>query len=430
MWTSVRLALLVLAAALAINYVEPLPALLNRLWVHAQAIELPDILAATGPPRAESSASLNPTITSTVSSSPAPVAQSDAPQHVFTSSSKRASFRRRLVAVGDLHGDFPNAQRVLKMAKVIDDRGVWSGETDVFVQTGDIVDRGPDTLILYEMMEKLRGQALQAGGQVTSTLGNHEVMNAIGDWRYVSQQEIQTFGGVASRQAMLAKGWVGRAWKQNYTVAARVPLHPSAGIVNADYEPSSTASALSHAALAVCHGGFAPTYPELAPFPSRINELGATLLARLQDQRPQPRPHPPAPYPGLPQGTTPQEQRLYGEDGPLWYRGWAHNPDDFVCRTVDEVLHRLGTRRMIMGHTPDFEKIVSRCGGKIVIIDTGISRAYGGAISALEIVYTLEPVEGEEEDAWTEREILTALYESGPVLLADDTRVIRGDFSA
>jgi hypothetical protein len=35
------------------------------------------------------------------------------------------------------------------------------------------------------------------------------------------------------------------------------------------------------------------------------------------------------------------------------------------------VLKRTGTRRMIMGHTPDFEKIVSRCGGKIVIIDTG-----------------------------------------------------------
>lgn len=244
----------------------------------------------------------------------------------------------------------------------------------------------------------------------------------------MSQPEIKTFGGVEKRQAMLATGWVGRAWAQNYTVAARVPFHPSIGRSNDDYVPSDSASQLSHAALAVCHGGFAPTFPNLAPFPSKINALGSTLLKRLQEQ-PQPRPHPPGPYPGLPQGTTVEEQRLYGEDGPLWYRGWAHNPDDVVCATVDAVLDKLGARRMIMGHTPNFEKIVSRCGGKIVIIDTGISRAYGGALSALEIAYSLDSI-GDSKDEWMEREVLSALYESGPVLLADDIRVIKGDFSA
>jgi hypothetical protein len=64
-------------------------------------------------------------------------------------------------------------------------------------------------------------------------------------------------------------------------------------------------------------------------------------------------------------------RRLYGSDGPLWYRGWALDDEDKVCAAVDAVLQKTGTRRMIMGHTPDFEKIVSRCGGKIIIIDTG-----------------------------------------------------------
>jgi hypothetical protein len=51
------------------------------------------------------------------------------------------TFRRRIVAVGDLHGDLPNAQKVLKMAGVVTEAGYWSGNVDFFVQTGDIIDR-------------------------------------------------------------------------------------------------------------------------------------------------------------------------------------------------------------------------------------------------------------------------------------------------
>ena len=47
----------------------------------------------------------------------------------------------RIIAVGDLHGDIGNAQKVLEMARVVDSDGNWSGEVDVFVQTGDIIDR-------------------------------------------------------------------------------------------------------------------------------------------------------------------------------------------------------------------------------------------------------------------------------------------------
>lgn len=50
-------------------------------------------------------------------------------------------YRRRIVAVGDLHGDLPNARRVLHMANVVDKEGHWSGGVDFFVQTGDIIDR-------------------------------------------------------------------------------------------------------------------------------------------------------------------------------------------------------------------------------------------------------------------------------------------------
>jgi hypothetical protein len=178
--------------------------------------------------------------------------------------------------------------------------------------------------------------------------------------RYVYPSEIKTFGGVAERQTMLSTGHIGRAWAANYTTTSRLPLHPSLGDPNDDFPPSAGSLAdglpapLSHAAYSFVHGGLSPNYPQLSPFPSAINAIGQTLLRKLQ-HRVQPPPHPPNSYPGLPSTTTLEEQALYGSEGPLWYRGWATKDEDDVCREIDPVLNRTGTRRMIMGHTPNFE---------------------------------------------------------------------------
>jgi 3',5'-cyclic AMP phosphodiesterase CpdA len=69
------------------------------------------------------------------------------------------------------------------MVKIIDDSSTWIAGNDILVQTGDIVDRGPYALGIYQLMGELRSQALLTGGQVVSIMGNHEVMNALGDWR-------------------------------------------------------------------------------------------------------------------------------------------------------------------------------------------------------------------------------------------------------
>lgn len=81
----------------------------------------------------------------------------------------------KIIAIGDLHGDYQNALRTLKMAGLVDGEANWIAGQTTFVQTGDIVDRGDDTIILYEMMIRLKSQAKEAGGLVVPLLGNHEV---------------------------------------------------------------------------------------------------------------------------------------------------------------------------------------------------------------------------------------------------------------
>lgn len=341
------------------------------------------------------------------------------------------AFVRRVVAVGDLHGDFGNALKVLEMSGVIDKEGGWTGLIDFFVQTGDIIDRGDDTIKLFSYMDKLRDQALAVGGMVLSHLGNHEWMNVIGDWRYVYPSEIETFGSAEAREKMITTGRIGKSWATNYTATSRLPLHPSLGSPNTDYDPSFS-SPISHSALSFVHGGLAPTYPDLTPYPSKINEISSSLLRKLQTRK-FPPVHPPNPYTGLPKTATKEENRLYGGDGPLWYRGWALDQDEGVegglCDRADAVMEKIGVRRLIIGHTPDFEKIVSRCGGKVIIIDTGISHAYGGVLSALSITYSLTPLPPTQdgEPRWKERETVVAIYPDRQDLLADDVREVTGD---
>lgn len=75
--------------------------------------------------------------------------------------------------------------------------------------------------------------------------------------------------------------------------------------------------------------------------------------------------------------------------------------------------------------------IVARCNGKIIIIDTGISHAYGGALSALSIHYTLIPIADDGAGGpqrWTEKEVISALYPDAQEVLVVDEREIIGDF--
>lgn len=241
------------------------------------------------------------------------------------------AFRQRIVAVGDLHGDIHNAKKVFRMARLIDKRDAWAAGSDIFVQTGDIVDRGGYAIDIYKMMQRLRGEAAAEGGKVVSVMGNHEFMNALSDWRYVTPLDIKQFGGSQQRrEAMSIDGWLGQEWLANYSVTARVPMSP--------FPDAPT--------LSFTHGSLRPSFSNLTPYPDAINKLGHVLLTRAMTPPLAP-PYPPNPYQGLPEGTTKDEQELYGGGGPLWARGLAEGPEDTVCKWAKEIKEKIGVRRII-----------------------------------------------------------------------------------
>jgi Calcineurin-like phosphoesterase len=73
---------------------------------------------------------------------------------------------KRVIAVGDLHGDYESALAVLYVSGVIDEKGDWKCQGCIVVQTGDFVDRGPQTKKVIEMLQRLQEEALQFDSEV------------------------------------------------------------------------------------------------------------------------------------------------------------------------------------------------------------------------------------------------------------------------
>ena len=57
----------------------------------------------------------------------------------------------------------------------------------------------------------------------------------------------------------------------------------------------------------------------------------------------------------------------------------------------------------------------------------GISHAYGGALSALSVEYTLTPFWSNGRKIWSEKEVVTAIYEDWNDVLVDESRTTLGD---
>ncbi len=371
----------------------------------------------------------------------------------------------RIIAIGDIHGSIDGLKSILKVTGLIDGNNRWTGGRTQLLQTGDYTDRGEGTRAVLDLLMALEPQAKAAGGRAFALLGNHEVMNLIGETRDVTREIFATFADANSEKKRQA------AWENYARLAAQK---------TAKGEPVAAVYAQTREAWLTTHPpGFAEYMEAFSPrgrygawlrgkpivtevagnvfmhaginpasAPEKLEDLNLQVRAeikrmdqfveRLIDLKLATREFTlteilqvATAEIGLAnaiiaaardEGKEPDRKRLnvpllmeaqdilkvdswvsINSEGALWYRGLATEKDDPAGGPFAALLQKYGAKRFVTGHTPQQSRSITvRFGGRAVLIDTGmLTSVYRGRASALEI-------SGDK---------LTALYEDGKVPL-------------
>jgi hypothetical protein len=343
-----------------------------------------------------------------------------------------------VVAIGDVHGDFDDFAALLQRTGLTDKQNHWAGGKATFVQVGDLIDRGPKPRDVMNLMMALEKEAPGAGGRVVSLLGNHEVMNMMGDLRYVTVENFASYADSNSANRQKAAYQQYAKWRSTHpqllaelpqpmeiTETEWITRHPVGFVEHAEaFGPNGVYGkwVRSHAALAevndvvFLHGGIDPGLAHLKvdtmnghvrdeiksfdeakqflvdkniilPF-FTLQEMTAAVQAEITAERK-------SQVPVDPQGQARMVQFLgYGSwlsvavDGPLWFRGYDKWTDDEGMAQIGKILEALEAAHIVVGHTVQKGgSIRPRFGNKVFLIDTGMLSTYypGGRASALEI---------------------------------------------
>jgi len=345
-----------------------------------------------------------------------------------------AAAQTRIVAIGDVHGAFPEFESILKETGLLDAKrgagGGWTGGNTVLVQLGDLVDRGPQTRDGLDLMMALqRTTEKQKKGKVVALLGNHEVMAMTGDLRYVSPEDYQSF---ATSQSEKVRQNAYRDYlsfiashsdtEQPVSQQKWMADHPLGFFERRDaFGPQGVYGhwlrqhdiVYQNGDVAFVHGGLSPTLSfdsigdlndemksALSAFDSGWQSLAKAgviwrymtfdeAILEIQKERA-----------ALPMRETENTKLkdelekfvrlatwLVSDDNPTWYRGLAEGPEQTLEPSVDAMLARLKINYIVAAHTvvPDF-RIRQRFSNRVFLIDTGMLKSvFGGKPTALEI---------------------------------------------
>jgi hypothetical protein len=345
----------------------------------------------------------------------------------------------RVVAVADVHGAYQQLVALLQRARLIDGRLRWVGGSASLVQTGDVIDRGARSRECLDLLMALERQAPKNGGAVVPLLGNHEVMNVMGELRYVTPDIYRSFaaGNSEKRRQQAYRDYLkfladhaghGHAAVPPADDAERarwMDEHPPGFVEHRDaFAPKGKYGRwirTHHTAVQIgdgvfVHGGLSPAFeiPSIRELDERVtaelavfDSIWQTLVDGKVIWRYMTLPEAVkfageeaqwlrAGGPVAPPRVDVSIQRLLDRaswmvavspDGPLWYRGLAEAPEDTLIDGVTAMLARLQVRYIVVGHTPQSNvEIVPRFGSRVFLLDTGmLTEVYQGRATALEI---------------------------------------------
>ncbi|MFA8449784.1 MAG: metallophosphoesterase [Bacteroidales bacterium] len=230
-----------------------------------------------------------------------------APASVFSAVEK-------IVAIGDLHGDYNRLIRALLAANVINKQGSWIFGNGHVVIIGDVFDRGNQVTSLLWKIYQLNQESERAGGKVHFLLGNHEWMNLNKDHRFLHPH------------------YVYLCEKHNIDYS---DLYNSDFILGSWLR--SRNSVIRIGDVLFVHAGLSAEVSEAFPYLEDIN----IQIRRILDD-------------SLIVRRNSKEELLTGSYGPLWYRGYIMpwvgksivNTSDFK-----KILKVYNSNYLVFGHT-------------------------------------------------------------------------------
>ena len=236
----------------------------------------------------------------------------------------------KVFVMSDPHGRLDCVISLLRGNGIIDKEYRWDFGKNHLVVIGDIFDRGKDVPQIFWLFYKLEEEAVQAGGRLSLLLGNHETLVLAGDLRYVKPKykELARQLGMDYERLFGPDTELGRGLATRNTVEVIGPdLYVHAGLGRAFYDRNLDLP--------------------------RVNEEMSRALFLKKAQRKE-----------LSELTA----FLYGNEGPVWYRGLVRTAEKYKPLAADSLqllLQRYGVERIIVGHTI-FEDVSTFYGQRVI----------------------------------------------------------------
>ena len=257
--------------------------------------------------------------------------------------------KNRILVIGDLHADFNKTKEIFINFGLIDVNENWiaNPKDTVVVQLGDQLDGGGrggeesfGELDLIYFMDRIHLKAEKFGGGVYSLIGNHEIMNLLGDFRYASSKDISRQGGIQKRKQLFS---------------------PGSDLFN---KMSCTRNViLKIGDFIFVHAGILPEHIEASEKSKFITKLNTLMRLYLQGKK------------------TWQDEDIQkyflDKKGIIWNREYGDKTlSKKTCGYLNKVNKLLNVGHMIVGHTVQ-DNINSKCDDKLWRVDVGISDAFG-----------------------------------------------------
>lgn len=344
---------------------------------------------------------------------------------------------KRVVAVADIHGAYDAFVQILQRAELVDGNQHWNGKQSIFVQTGDVLDRGSKGRQSLDLLMQLEKEAPSQKGKIVALIGNHEMMNILGDLRYVPKEEYANYadaqsvkrqdeaytayqqwrseeaktanqtqsapaasdeqawkqmhppGFVEQRAAFAPDGKYGR-WLRKHQAAARIDdvlfVHGgiSQAMVNLTLDDINRRVA-AEIRLYDTAFQYLAEQKRILPF-FTIEEVLPAANQEVERLSKNPREQDRQMIQVLQTLLTLGSWLSMSENGPLWFRGFAEWSDQEAATNLPPLLKAYKVNHFVVGHTVEPKgTIVSRLQNAIFCIDTGMNSAVyqGGRASAL-----------------------------------------------